>query len=427
MSEFGYKLDPNRKLRKHKGIKGVRRSIVNTYNPSTIDQGGILSVRFPDLGRDDVIVPGSAKLSFKITLNSDGDANRTIVNNIGRAIVNKLEVKLEGQTVYALNNSDIFHCYQDLWKTKNERDNAVFQGIQSEAGRKHRINAGDKDADDAKNIAISTAYSNLFHIPLDFELLEADMPFYQYELKDRLSYEITFNNYGRVIVSSDVDASYTISDISMDFEVVNSPVLVNSLKLKHRGTFQVLYDRVVHHSKHTVNKSDPHWNFQLAPQSQSMKGILMIFVDPADGGANYARDSEKFYNPKITKVSTTIDGLPNQIYSAGMKPHQQFNEISKHFSDGKYRHMSNITKELGLSDVVLGEYLTTKYALWLDMRSTDDNSLHGTGRKIESASQSIQIEIEKTAEGAGVLDAHIFYISDAKIIFNEGRLDKVMF
>ena len=67
-TEFGYKLKPHRKLRKHKGIKGTRRTVVNTYNPSTIDQGGILSVRFPDLGRDDVIVPGSAKLSFKITL-----------------------------------------------------------------------------------------------------------------------------------------------------------------------------------------------------------------------------------------------------------------------------------------------------------------------------------------------------------------------
>jgi hypothetical protein len=426
MSEFGYKLDPNRKLRKHKGIKGTRRSIVNTYNPSTIDQGGILSVRFPDLGRHDVIVPGSAKLSFKFALTADNDANRTIVNNLGRAIVNKLEVKLEGQSVYTLNNSDIFHCYQDLWKTKNERDNAVLQGIQSEAGRKVRINAGDKGAD-SKDVAIGTAYSNLFHIPLDFELLDADMPFYQYELKDRLSYEITFNNYGRVIESSDATASYTISDISMEFEIVNSPELVNSLKMKHRGMFQVLYDRVVHHSKHTVNKSDSHWNFQLAPQSQSMKGILLIFIDPADGGANFARDSEKFYNPKITKVSTTIDGLPNQIYSAGMKPHQQFYEITKHFSDGKYRHMSNITKELELSDVSLGEYLTTKYALWLDMRSTDDNSLHGTGRKIEGASQSIQIEIEKTAETAGALDAHIFYISDAKIIFDEGRLKNVVF
>ena len=212
----------------------------------------------------------------------------------------------------------------------------------------------------------------------------------------------------------------------MEFEVVNSPEIVSSLKLKYRDMFQVLYDRVIHHSKYAVNKSDSLWNFQLAPQSQSMKGILLIFVDPAHGGANFDRDSEKFYNPKITKVSTTIDGQPNQIFSSGMKAHQQFNEISKHFSDGKSRHMSNITKELGLSDVSLGEYLTTKYALWIDMRSTDDNSLHGTGRKIEGNS-SIQIEIQKTAEAAGVLDAHIFHISDAKIIFDDGRLKEVLF
>ena len=132
------------------------------------------------------------------------------MNNLGRAIVSKLEVKLEGQSVYTLNNSDIFHCYQDLWKTKHEREKAVFQGIQSVALRKHRIVAGDKGAD-VKDVAIGTAYNNLFHIPLDFELL---------------SYEITFNNYRRVIVSSDADASYTISDISMEFEVVNSPEIV---------------------------------------------------------------------------------------------------------------------------------------------------------------------------------------------------------
>jgi len=89
--------------------------------------------------------------------------------------------------------------------------------------------------------------------------------------------------------------------------------------------------------------------------------------------------------------------------------------------------MTNITKELELSDMSIGDYLTSKYSLWLDMRSTDDNSLHGTGRKVENASQSIQIEIEKTAETAGALDAHIFYISDAKIIFDKGRFKKVVF
>ncbi len=90
-TEFGHTLNAYRKLRKPKGIKGIRRMLYNTHVQSTIDQGGILNVCFPDLGKDDVIVPGTSKLSFKIALTSDDDANK--VNNPGRAIVRKLEVK----------------------------------------------------------------------------------------------------------------------------------------------------------------------------------------------------------------------------------------------------------------------------------------------------------------------------------------------
>ena len=74
--------------------------------------------------KDDLIVPGSSRLSFKIDLTSEGgnaDANRTIVNNLGRAIVSNIVVKLEGQTIYELDGADIFLCYQDLWKTTQER------------------------------------------------------------------------------------------------------------------------------------------------------------------------------------------------------------------------------------------------------------------------------------------------------------------
>jgi hypothetical protein len=39
----------------------------------------------------------------------------------------------------------------------------------------------------------------------------------------------------------------------------------------------------------------------MAPQAKSMKGILVMFVDPTDGGVSYARDTEKFYNPKIRR------------------------------------------------------------------------------------------------------------------------------
>ena len=420
-SEYGYKLNPHRKLRKQKGIKGMRRTLFNTHVPSTIDQSGILAVRFPDLGTNDVIVPGTSKLSFKIQLNSDTDANRTIVNNLGRAIVSKLEVKLEGRSIYTLDSSDVFLCYQDLWKTTNERSNAVYQGIQSEALRKIRINAGDKGTA-AKDVAIGTMYDNLFCIPLDFEILESHMPFFQSELKDRLSYELTFNNYGSVIVSSDTTATYTITDIHLEFEVITSPELATLLKRKYEGKHTVLYDRVIRHSKLTLNKSDTIWNIALAPQAKSMKSILILFVDPADGGTSYARDTEKFYNPKITNVMITLDGNPNQLFASGMRPHQQFGEIKKIFADGKHRTNTHVAKELELADIELEDYATTKYALCLDMRTTDDDSLHGSGRKIEGASQSIQIQIEKKAETAGNLDAYVYYIHDAQLNFERSRL-----
>lgn len=430
-TEYGYKLDPYRQLRKTRGIKGVRRTIRNTHNPSTIKPGEILTVKFPDLGRDDVIVPGTSRLTFKIDLKSTGgnaDANRTIVNNLGRAIVSKLEVKLEGQSVYTLNDSDVFLCYQDLWKTTAERENAALQGIMTEAVRKIRIDAGDK-GNAAADVAIGTAYDNMFSIPLDFEMLSSHNPFFQYELKDRLSYELTFNNHGNVVVSTDTDAEYEVTDINLEFEVITSSELATMIRNQINGDSVILYDRVVRHSKESLNKSGTVWNIVLAPQAKSMKGILVLFVDPAaaGGGASYARDSEKFYNPKIKKVSVTLDGNPNQLHTSGMKPHQHFEEIRKHFADGKHRNNPGVFKEGELSDVKLKDYLTTKYGLWLDMRTTDDDSLHGSGRKLEGASQSVQIEIERDAETAGDLKAYVFYIQDAALKIQDGRLQKTAY
>ena len=84
------KLNPERSLRKAHGIKGTKRKIIVTHNPSEIDQNQLLLVRFPNLGSDDVIVPGTANLSFNIELFSKADPKRTLVSKVGRAIVKKL-------------------------------------------------------------------------------------------------------------------------------------------------------------------------------------------------------------------------------------------------------------------------------------------------------------------------------------------------
>ena len=64
-----------------------------------IDQAQELLVRFSSLGSDDVIIPGMANLSFNIELTSTADMNRTLVSNIGRAIIKKLAVKFQGNEI----------------------------------------------------------------------------------------------------------------------------------------------------------------------------------------------------------------------------------------------------------------------------------------------------------------------------------------
>ena len=87
-SLYGRKLNPYRKKPRAPWCQRCAESIVITNNPSTIPQNQQLLVRFPNLGANDGIVPGTARLAFKITLNSE-DANRTVVQNLGRAIVEK--------------------------------------------------------------------------------------------------------------------------------------------------------------------------------------------------------------------------------------------------------------------------------------------------------------------------------------------------
>ena len=123
--EYRKLLNPECSLRTPKGIKGTRQKVIVTHNPSEIDQNQELLVRFPNLGSDDVIIPGTANLSFNIELSSTIDTNRTLVSNIGRAIIKKLAVKFEGNEIMSVDDYDLFACYRDLWKIKSEKRNAI--------------------------------------------------------------------------------------------------------------------------------------------------------------------------------------------------------------------------------------------------------------------------------------------------------------
>ena len=136
-----------------------------------------------------------------------------------------------------------------------------------------------------------------------------------------------------------------------------------------------------------MDKSNTLWNINLNVPARSMKGILMLFENVA-AQQPFARNIEAFYNPQITKVEVTIEGIPNQLYSQGMRAYQMWDEAKKYFAPGskRYSDVGTVAKDLALADVNLGEFLTSKYSLWLDIRASDDDSLHGSGRRIENAS-----------------------------------------
>ena len=57
------------------------------------------------------------------------DVNRTLVGNLGRNIIRKLVVKLEGNKIISIDDYDVLYSYYDCWKTATERCNAICQGI----------------------------------------------------------------------------------------------------------------------------------------------------------------------------------------------------------------------------------------------------------------------------------------------------------
>ena len=296
----------------------------------------------------------------------------------------------------------------------------AYQGIGKANMLKHRVGAANASSD-KQDEAIADAYGNRFCIPLDFELLETHMPFYQAGLGDRLEYELTFNDYNKVINSPDVDRSYKIKNICLEFDMVSDTELARQIRQQVDGKMVILYDRILRHRKITKNKSDTLWNINLNVPARSMKGILMLFEDPE------RTNTETYYNPKITKVEITIEGVPNQLYSQGMKAYQQWDEINKFFALTSKRDKitNSVLKDTHFSDTTLEKYLTNRYALWLDLRTTDDNSLHGSGRRIENASEGITIQITKKQEADEPINVYLFVIQDAQINFEDGRFKEV--
>ena len=90
-------------------------------------------------------------------------------------------------------------------------------------------------------------------------MLDSTMAYYQSGLRNRLCYEITFNDYGKVIIASGQVSTpkvkYEIKDISLEYEIVTQPDIASRISTEYQSMV-LYYDKILGHRQIQVNKND---------------------------------------------------------------------------------------------------------------------------------------------------------------------------
>ena len=176
---------------------------------------------------------------------------------------------------------------------------------------KLRKNAEDGDDSKSKVLALAKTYTNRFVIPLDFELLSSSLPFFQGAMTDRLSFELTFADHEDVIRGSDSNATFTISNIRLEYQVLHHTELARQIQGMYGGKLPIYYDRIVCHNVSPKSDTDTMWTINCNTTARSFKGMLLLFQDQTE-------HNEQFYNPQIKKINVAIEGSPNQRCANGI-------------------------------------------------------------------------------------------------------------
>ena len=53
------------------------------------------------------------------------------------------------------------------------------------------------------------------------------------------------------------------------------------------------------------------------------------------------------------KVEVTVEGMPNELYAQDMEYRRQYDEIVKHFAEGRLKEAGAIQKDLQVHNVII--------------------------------------------------------------------------
>ena len=112
MSVYG-ELDPMVEHRTQFAFKGKGKHIEKANMKDIAHPNQHIDIEIPHGLKGYVVVPDTVKITFDLDIESTHKA-RSIVNNVGRALVKKKVLMLGSKEIDTINNSDIYGMYKDL-------------------------------------------------------------------------------------------------------------------------------------------------------------------------------------------------------------------------------------------------------------------------------------------------------------------------
>ena len=120
-----------------------------------------------------------------------------------------------------------------------------------------------------------------------------------------------------MIKATKPDATYTISNIGLEFDTIINASLASQIRTEFMKS-SILYDRILRARTIPLNDSSTSFSDDINTPSKSLKGVLLTFTKEKSA-TKFTSDTEEFFNPKITKVEVTVEGVPNELYAQNME------------------------------------------------------------------------------------------------------------
>ena len=387
-----------------KDLRGLRCFETPTADDAKPDE--IYQVSIPSLNPDECIVPDTLALSFVF---ENSNTKSWFLNNLGLLLIDRLEINVQGKSVYQNTGESILEVYKDLWRPEDDRGNRQEYGIANENVRKLISKDDSADKSTKADVAIAGVCDRM-KIPLG-KILCDNGPFAPYGMCD-FTYVITLPKPEKIMKaqSNEQIGNYKLTDVRLEYEMIKSAGLAESVKGTYNAGRSFPYNYSSLLQRLPWRKDSKREDIRINVPRKSLQAIVLLFTEKDAG------DSEHFPFPNLTQVDVTVEGVRNGYRQRGLAKRDMYTEAVRFFNN------DNCKKYLGSNTISKINYYTDKFACVIDFRTVDDDTVSGSGRKLVGRQAGLRLEIEKEVTTSD-LDCHVFAIADGSIDISGTQLN----